>query len=117
MTALPHYVGRPRASVTPREASMRSTFRRLPVPAILLGSLVTTGVAAQAPTASSAATGCTYATCAVRVEQGFFTQRLVRGMTGEELGTLDFFGGGVETLLAGSDSAAVHAQSYVWHTK
>lgn len=70
------------------------------------------GAAAQAPTAQP--TGCTYATCALRVESGFWKTRLVRGASGEhDDGPLSGFGGGVEPLLTGPDSAAQYGRAYV----
>jgi hypothetical protein len=56
---------------------------------------------------------CTYATCALRVERSFLSDYLVRGATGEKVGgNLGGFGGGMEPLLAGPDSAAAHAREY-----
>jgi hypothetical protein len=42
---------------------------------------------------------------------------LVQGRGGEQAARLGGFGGGVEILLNGPDSAAVQARSYVRHTK
>ena len=72
---------------------------------------------AQSPTTAAATSGCTYATCALRVERGLFTERLVHGAAGEELSTIGAFGSGVDVLLSGPDSAVVHAQSYAWNAK
>lgn len=69
-------------------------------------------VHAQGPAAIPA--GCTYRTCALRLETGFWHRRLVRGEAGETVGKpLGDFGKGVDVLLAGPDSAATHARSYV----
>lgn len=57
--------------------------------------------------------GCTYAACGLRVETGFWKTTLVRGAAGEEQSRLGGFGKGVEVLLAGPDSAAAHARTYV----
>jgi len=58
--------------------------------------------------------GCTYETCALRVEPRFLSAPLLlRGREGAEVGRLGGFGGGVDTLLAGPDSAAAHARRYV----
>lgn len=57
---------------------------------------------------------CTYETCALRVEPSFFSPpKLLRGRAGEEIGRLGAFGGGVDTLLAGPDSAAAYGRRYV----
>lgn len=63
--------------------------------------------------------GCTYETCALRVEPGGFLSgpKLLRGRTGERIGSLGMFGGGVDTLLAGPDSAAAYARRYVSNTR
>jgi hypothetical protein len=62
--------------------------------------------------------GCTYETCALRIEQGFFSAPvLLRGRAGEQVGSLGPFGGGVDTLLAGPDSAAAYARRYVTNTR
>ncbi len=66
---------------------------------------------------TAASLGCTYATCALRIERSLFAERLVGGAAAERVSTLGMFGGGVEVLLSGADSASVHAQSYVWNVK
>ncbi len=58
--------------------------------------------------------GCTFQSCALRVEPSFFAApRLLRGRSGVEIGRLGGFGGGVDTLLAGPELAATHARRYV----
>jgi hypothetical protein len=57
-------------------------------------------------------TTCSYSRCALRVDYGFFSTRLVRGSTGESVSRLGWFGRGVDVLLAGSDSAAHYARLY-----
>jgi hypothetical protein len=64
--------------------------------------------------ASRAPSTCTYDRCALRVEPGFFSApRLLRGRAGEQVGNLGMFGGGVDSLLAGPDSAAAYTRRYV----
>ena len=96
---------------------MRRIHRRVPLVALVIASFLTVESSAQAPMAVATAVGCTYATCAVRVEGGLFTERLVRGAPGERVSTLGAFGGGVDLLFGGADSAKVHAQAYVWNVK
>ena len=96
---------------------MRPVHHRALLIAIMLACSVPVEASAQSPTASAASAGCTYATCALRVERSLFAERLVRGATEERVSTLGVFGSGVEVLTSGSDSAAVHAQSYVWNVK
>jgi len=68
--------------------------------------------------AARAPVGCTYETCALRVEPRLFTPpRLLRGREGVEVGKLGAFGGGVDSLLAGPDSAATYARRYVTATR
>jgi hypothetical protein len=55
---------------------------------------------------------CSYSQCALRVDHGFLSTRLVRGAAGQSVGRLGWFGSGVDVLLAGSDSAAYHARQY-----
>lgn len=79
---------------------------------VAVALLVGTAVPARAqnvPTPS----GCTYQTCGLRVEPRFFGMSLVRGSGGERVAKIGGFGGGVGVLLAGPDSAASHARSYV----
>jgi hypothetical protein len=61
--------------------------------------------------------GCTYQTCALRVEPGFFGPRLLRGGSGETVSKLGMFGGGVAALLTGPDSAAAFGRRYVTATR
>ena len=82
--------------------------------AALLGGQRSSG---QAPSAPGTPVGCTYATCALRVEPTFFGMQLVRGTHGERVGRLSGFGGGVESLLSGPDSAAANGQQYVRATR
>ena len=91
---------------------MRPSFPTVVPVAFVLASVITVDAAAQSPTAAGATAGCTYATCALRVEPGWFSESLVRGATGEEVSTLGVFGGGIDVLKTASDSAAVHAHSY-----
>jgi len=81
---------------------------------LALVSLAFAPLAANAQSASRAPSGCTYETCALRVEPRFFSvPKLLRGREGVEVGKLGGFGGGVDSLLAGPDSAAAHARHYV----
>lgn len=81
--------------------------------AVALTLIVPVAVRAQS-SAASAPVGCTYETCALRVESRFWgPERLLRGREGVEVGKLGGFGGGVDTLLAGPDSAAAYARRYV----
>ncbi len=96
---------------------MRPVHRRVLLVAFLLACADAVEASAQSPTTAAASLGCTYATCALRVEQSVFAERLVRGASAERVSTLGVFGTGVDVLLSSADSAAVHAQSYVWNVK
>lgn len=80
---------------------------------LLAGALRGQTATAQTPAAAGVAAGCTYATCALRLEPGFLGPRLVRGASGESVSRLGAFGGGMQTLLNGPDSAAAYGQRYV----
>lgn len=81
---------------------------------LALAMLAAAPLTATAQSATRAPSGCTYETCALRVEQRFWTpSRLVRGRDGVEVGKLGGFGGGVDSLLAGPDTAAMYARRYV----
>ncbi len=71
----------------------------------------------QAPSALGTPVGCTYATCALRIETAWFGMHVVRGTQGERVGRLGSFGGGVESLLSGPDSAAAYGRQYVRATR
>ncbi len=84
--------------------------------ALVLGFARTGEAQASSDTARGVPAGCTYMTCALRLEPGGFlaTPRLVRGTSGEQVGSgIGLFGGGVDPLLAGPDSAARYARIYV----
>jgi hypothetical protein len=81
---------------------------------IALAALALAPLAADAQAAARSPSGCTYETCALRVEPRFFSAPLLlRGREGVVVGKLGGFGGGVDSLLAGPDSAAAHARRYV----
>ena len=85
--------------------------------AAVLTMFVTTvpSTRATAQTAATLPAGCTYQTCALRVEREFWGPRLVRGAAAEKVGgRLSGFGKGAEVLLESpSDSARVYGRSYV----
>jgi hypothetical protein len=92
-------------------------FRSHLLHAAMLVAFVAPGTAsAQGP--ARAPSGCTYETCALRIEQSYFSApKLLRGRAGEQVGSLGMFGGDVDTLLAGPDSAAAYARRYVTNTR
>ena len=86
--------------------------------ALVLAALLTPMAMSAQAGPVRAPSACTYDTCAVRVEPAFFSApKLLRGRAGEEIGRLGGFGGGVDSLLAGPDSAAAYARRYVTNTK
>ena len=82
---------------------MHSVRRRVPLVALFIASSLSIDASAQSPMTLAATVGCTYATCAIRVERSLFGERLVRGAIGERVSTLGMFGGGVDLLLVGED--------------
>ena len=89
------------------------TFRRNWMLAVMALSVAGGRAESQAPTVGGMPVACTYETCALRVENGFFGVNLVRGQSGERVSRLGGWGTGVDVLLAGPDSAARYARSYV----
>jgi hypothetical protein len=89
---------------------MVAIMRRAVVPSLILAcvALHTEPVTAQAAPDSA----CSYSRCALRVDYGFLSTRLVRGSTGDRVARLGWFGSGVDILVAGSDSTAHHARQY-----
>ena len=86
--------------------------------AVVLAALAAPFPASAQAGAPRAPVGCTYETCALRIEPSFFAApKVLRGRTGQEVGRLGPFGGGVDTLLAGPDSAAAYARSYVTNVR
>jgi hypothetical protein len=55
---------------------------------------------------------CTFDTCVLRVEDGWFSRKLVRGPEGTVVTRLGLGGPSLESVVAISDSAVVHAQRY-----
>lgn len=82
--------------------------------AVVLAALVAPSTLTAQAGAVRAPSACTYESCALRVEAAFLSApKLLRGRAGEQVGNLGMFGGGVDTLLAGPDSAAAYARRYV----
>ena len=84
--------------------------RRAVVPSLMLLCTALTPPTVRAQVAPDSA--CTYSRCALRVDYGWFSTRLVRGTTGEPVARLGWFGSGVDVLLTASDSAAYYAREY-----
>lgn len=77
---------------------------------LLLLLLVTATAAVAQPVAERAP--CTYADCAIRIEPGFWSTRIVSGPVGEEavLGRTGVFGSDLEAIVAENPVAAEHAR-------
>lgn len=60
--------------------------------------------------ASAQQPGCTYDECALRLAGG--SGRILRGIEGEEVARIGWFGGSIERAFAGSDSALVFARRF-----
>ena len=89
------------------------TMRRVALLSLVLAyaALQPATVRAQVPQGAPD-TACTYSRCALRIEHRLLSTRVVRGASGESVGRLGWFGGGVDVLLAGRDSAAHYARQY-----
>lgn len=55
---------------------------------------------------------CTYDTCALRVESGLFSTRLVRGVEGVPVSGLGLFRSSLSEVVGGSERALEHARVY-----
>jgi hypothetical protein len=55
---------------------------------------------------------CTYDSCGLRFEPGFFGSRIVRGVQGETAAKIGFFNSNIERIVQGSDSATRLARSF-----
>ena len=55
---------------------------------------------------------CTFDSCVLRLEDGWFSRRLVRGPEGTVVARLGIGGPSLESVVAISDSAVVHARRY-----
>ncbi|HEU4629055.1 MAG TPA: hypothetical protein VFS08_04895 [Gemmatimonadaceae bacterium] len=107
---------------------MHTTHRSRPARAVAAGLVVVVAVAASVlrPTVAAAqesapdSTGvvqppdqpCTYARCALRVEDGWFSRRLVRGPEATVVARLGFGGPSLASIVQRSDSAVAHARRY-----
>lgn len=56
--------------------------------------------------------GCTYDDCAIRVEDGWFSRRLIQGTEGREVARLGIGGPSPVAILGVNDQAALHARRY-----
>ena len=57
-------------------------------------------------------TPCDYASCVLRVEETWFSRKLVTGAEGRVVARLGWGGPSLERIVAISDSAAAHARAY-----
>jgi len=55
---------------------------------------------------------CSYDSCVLRVEDGWFSRKLLRGPEGVEVARLGFGGPSLASMVQISDSAVAHARSY-----
>lgn len=55
---------------------------------------------------------CSYDSCVLRVEDGWFSRKLLRGPEGVEVARLGFRGPSLASMVQISDSAVAHARSY-----
>src|SRR5688500_9977241 len=95
-----------------RMSKMLTTMRRAVFLSLLLASATLHLHPATARAQATSDTTCSYSRCALRINYGFFSTRLVRGSTGESVSRLGCFGSGVGLLIAAPDSAAYYARQY-----
>jgi hypothetical protein len=82
--------------------------------ALASGALAPAAAVAQDPTRVVTPTGqpCSYDSCALRVEDGWFSRRLVRGPEGTVVARLGIGGPSLAGIVQLSDSAVAHARRY-----
>lgn len=96
--------------------SISSAPMRLPLALGLLAFSIPLAApaAAQADTTAARvaprALGCTYETCALRIEPGLFGSAVVRGRQGERVSGISLFGSRVEDAVASAPRAVEHAR-------
>lgn len=96
--------------------SISSAPMRLPLALGLLAFSIPLAApaAAQADTTAARvaprALGCTYETCALRIEPGLLGTAVVRGRQGERVSGISLFGNTLEAAVASSPAALAHAR-------
>ena len=81
--------------------------------ALALATLVAAPAAAQEPRIlTPGGQPCSYDTCVLRVEDGWFSRKLVRGPEGTVVARLGIGGPSLASVVAISDSALAHARRY-----
>ena len=76
-------------------------------------ALLAPGAAAQQPSiVTPGGQPCTYDACVLRVEDGWFSRRLVRGPEGTVVARLGIGGPSLASVVSISDSAVAHARRY-----
>ena len=100
--------------VTPVPPPPRALMRLIAFVACALPALVT--VVRPAAAQSDSTTACTYTTCALRAEPGFFGNVLVRGADGETVAHLGWRAD-LKLLTARTDSSGVYARRYRTDTR
>ena len=88
-----------------------------PAAVVLLLAAALATVPAQRATAQQVTSplvrqACTYDNCAVRVEDGWFSRKLVQGTQSQEVARLGFGGPDPVMLLGVNDQARAHAEAY-----
>ena len=104
----------------PTPSLFRRAARRALLPLLMLAALLPLAAAPAAaqdavraaPATADAVQPCTYDACALRVEDGWFGRRVVRGPEGTLVARLGLGGPRLENIVVGSDSAVYHARLY-----
>lgn len=96
--------------------SRLSALRRRALPlagALLAAATLATPAAAQEPRmVMPGGQPCSYDSCVLRVEDGWFSRKLLRGPEGTVVARLGLGGPSLASVVAISDSAVVHARRY-----
>ena len=79
---------------------------------VAIATLVARPMSAQSSPAAAGPQPCSYDACALRVERGWFSERIVQGSTGTRVATLNAFGPTIVPLVQRSDSAVAQARNF-----
>ena len=93
-----------------------------PARTFAVGAVIAAAIAAASPATAAAQNParivtpsgqpCSYDSCALRAEDGWFSRRLVRGPEGTLVAKLGWGGPGLASIVELSDSAVTHARRY-----
>ena len=102
--------GDPRVTDSPRSTRLPRVALAMLASSILASSVV--GAQEPARVVTAPGTPCDYDSCVLRVEETWFSRKLVSGPNDRVVARLGWGGPSLERIVAISDSAAAHARAY-----